>query len=99
MAPPIFLDYDQAALDRQYDQRAWAPNAATVIARYAADSEAARARLGSPLVLRYGDSPPESLDLYRTGAPNAPVLVFVHGGAWTRMSARDSAAAAPMVVD
>jgi arylformamidase len=98
MTQRVFLDYDQAELDRQYDQRAWATNAASVIARYAADSEAARARLGAPLVLRYGDSPPETLDLYRTGAAQAPIHVFVHGGAWTRMSARDSAAPAPMFV-
>ena len=32
MAPPkVFLDYDQEALDRAYDQRAWAPNAKEII--------------------------------------------------------------------
>ena len=44
----VFLDYDQAELDRQYDQRAWAPNAIEVINRYTADSEAVRRRLGDP---------------------------------------------------
>ncbi|MBI3517201.1 MAG: alpha/beta hydrolase, partial [Proteobacteria bacterium] len=56
------------------------------------------ARLGAPQVLRYGDSAPETLDLYRAAGPGAPIHVFVHGGAWTRMSARDSAAAAPLFV-
>ena len=98
MTQPVFLDYDQAALDRQYDQRAWAPNAVTVIARYAADSAAARDRLGAPQVLRYGASSPETLDLYRAGGPAAPIHVFVHGGAWTRMNARDSAAPAPLFI-
>jgi hypothetical protein len=37
----VFLGYDQAELDRQYDQRAWAANAADVIRRYADDSDAA----------------------------------------------------------
>ena len=42
----VFLDYDQAALDAQYDQRVWAPDMDAVIARYAAASDAVRARLG-----------------------------------------------------
>src|SRR2546430_5724459 len=42
MTQPVFLDYDQAALDRQYDQRAWATNAVTVIARYTADRKSTR---------------------------------------------------------
>jgi hypothetical protein len=29
----VFLNYDQAELDRQYDQRVWAPNAVEVIRR------------------------------------------------------------------
>lgn len=98
MSQPIFLDYDQAGLDRQYDQRAWAKNAETVLARCAAASEAARARLGAPRVIRYGDTPAQTIDLYPAAAPTAPIVAFVHGGAWTRGSARDSAFAAPLFV-
>jgi len=32
----VFLDYDQAALDRAYDQAAWAPNRQAVLDRAAA---------------------------------------------------------------
>src|SRR5206468_507555 len=32
--PKVFLDYDQDALDRAYDQRAWAPNMDAVLTRY-----------------------------------------------------------------
>jgi hypothetical protein len=31
--PKVFLDYDQAALDRAYDQTAWAPNMQEVLQR------------------------------------------------------------------
>ena len=41
----VFLQYDQAELDRQYDQRALAPNAAEVIARYGKGSDRVRACL------------------------------------------------------
>src|ERR1700738_2036557 len=55
MRTKVFLDYDQAELDRQYDQRVWAPNAIEVINRYTADSEAVRGRLGEPETHPYGE--------------------------------------------
>ena len=97
-ASPVFLHYDQAELDRQYDQRAWAPNAAEIIGRYTTDSDSVRSRLGEPEVFAYGTSPAETLDLYRAGLENAPVQVFVHGGAWRSLGKRDSAFAADTFV-
>jgi arylformamidase len=90
----IFLDYDQAELDRQYDQRAWAPNAVEVIGRYTQNSERIRARLGEPDVFAYGASAAETLDLYRCSTSGAPIQVFIHGGAWRLLGKRDSAFAA-----
>ena len=94
----VFLDYDQAELDRQYDQRAWAPNAVEVIRRYTENSDRARARLGEPDVFAYGPSAAETLDLYRCPTANAPIHVFIHGGAWRLLGKRDSAFAAEMFV-
>jgi arylformamidase len=94
----VFLDYDQAELDRQYDQRAWAPNAALVIRRYTESSDRARARLGEPDVFAYGPSAAETLDLYRCPRDNAPIHVFIHGGAWRQLGKRDSAFAAETFV-
>jgi arylformamidase len=39
-------------------------------------------RLGKPERFAYGPTPIEGLDVYRTKKPNAPVVIFVHGGAW-----------------
>jgi arylformamidase len=91
MKRAVFRDYDQAELDRQYDQRAWAANAIELINRYAADSAAVRKHLGEPDTYDYGDTRAESLDLFRTHRKPAPVHVFIHGGAWRQLSARDSA--------
>jgi arylformamidase len=91
MCATVYREYDQAELDRQFEQRAWAPNADEVIARYAAASDAARARLGEPLSFAYGEMPRETLDVYRTPALHAPLHVFIHGGRWTRLSKRESA--------
>src|SRR5881296_2661689 len=96
--PKVFLDYDQDALDRAYDQRAWAPNMDAVLTRYVVNSDGVRARLGAPKTVAYGASAIETLDIYPTARANAPVLVFVHGGAWRTGKARDSAYAAETFV-
>ena len=91
MKRTVFRTYDQAELDRQYDQRAWAPNAIELINRYAVDSAAVRKRIGEPATYDYGDTRDQSLDLFRTHRAPAPIHVFIHGGAWRLLSARDSA--------
>jgi arylformamidase len=95
----VFLDYDQAALDAAYDQAAYAPNRDQVLARFAHASELARRRLGDPQRLAYGEKPIEGLDLYRTKKADAPVLVFVHGGAWRAGMARNYAFGAETLVN
>ncbi|HTO12694.1 MAG TPA: alpha/beta hydrolase [Candidatus Binatia bacterium] len=97
-AGKVFLDYDQAALDRAYDQPSWAPNMQAVLARRAAASDAVRARLGEPRRFAYGPTPVEQLDVYSTARPHAPVMVFLHGGAWRGGDARSQAFAAETFV-
>ncbi|MSQ62276.1 MAG: alpha/beta hydrolase [Betaproteobacteria bacterium] len=91
MSAKVFLDYDQQALDDAYDQAVYAPNRDQVLARFAAASALVRERLGEPLRLAYGPAPIEQLDVYKTVLPDAPVIVFVHGGAWLRGMARNYA--------
>jgi arylformamidase len=80
--PIVWLDMDQQALDDAYDQIVYAPNRDQIGKRRLANSAAALARLGPPLRFAYGPTPIEGLDVYRTQQPNAPVAIFVHGGAW-----------------
>jgi len=80
--PIVWLDMDQKELDDAYDQIVYAPNRDQVGKRRLANSAAALKRLGPPLRFAYGPTPIEGLDVYRTKAPNAPVAIFVHGGAW-----------------
>jgi arylformamidase len=82
---------DQQELDDAYDQTKYAPNIRQVLGRYASNSEIARARLGAPKRLAYGATPTEGIDLYATDKPNAPVHMFIHGGAWRVGSAKDYA--------
>jgi len=89
--PRVWLDLDQQELDDAYDQSKYAANLAQIVKRYATNSEQARARLGAPKRLAYGAIPIEGLDLYPARKPNAPVHVFIHGGAWRSGLAKDSA--------
>ena len=80
--PAVWLDLDQAQLDDAYDQAKYAPNLRQVVNRYRTNSAEMRARLGEPKRLSYGSTPVEGADLYATKKPNAPIHVFLHGGAW-----------------
>jgi arylformamidase len=80
--PAVWLELDQKALDDAYDQLVYAPNLPQITGRYATNSEAVRARLGAPQRHAYGPSAIEGLDLYPTAQPNAPIQIFLHGGAW-----------------
>jgi arylformamidase len=80
--PRVWLDLDQAELDDAYDQSVYAPNQKQVTGRYVTNSDAARARLGAPKRFVYGPTPVEGLDVWTTKRPDAPINVFVHGGAW-----------------
>jgi arylformamidase len=96
--PPVWLDMDQAELDAAYDQIKYAPNLPQITKRYATNSEAVRARLGAPRRFAYGTTPIEGLDLYATKRPNAPINVFIHGGAWRVGLAKDYAYPAELFV-
>jgi arylformamidase len=94
----VFLDYDQAALDRAYDQTQWAPNMQEVLQRRAAAADAVRKRLGEPRRFAYGPTAVEQLDVFPTTRPRAPVMIFLHGGAWRGGDARSQAYQAEMFV-
>ena len=95
----VFSGMDQVELDAAYDQAFYAPLRLQVIKRYAANSELARARLGEPQRVAYGPTKDEMLDIYRAKQPNAPIFVFIHGGAWLGGLAKNNAFAAEMFVN
>ena len=96
--PRVWLDLDQTDLDAAYDQSVYAPNLQQIIRRYATNSDGVRARLGAPRRYAYGPTPIEGLDVYPTKRANAPINVFVHGGAWRTGVAKDNAFPAELFV-
>lgn len=63
-----------------YNNRAAVPDHSRVMARWKADAEAAREAC-APQVLRYGAGARETIDLFEA-RPDAPVVIFIHGGYW-----------------
>ena len=78
----VFLDYDEAGLDRQFNiavRDEWD--------RYEAEYSRASAKARETFTsarydVRYGESVNQRLDIYPARSPKAPVLVYVHGGYW-----------------
>jgi arylformamidase len=97
--PLVWLDMDQKELDDAYDQSVYAPNQRQITGRYVTNSEAVRQRIGPPRRFSYGATPIEGFDLYATKAPNAPVQVFIHGGAWRAGLAKDYATPAESFIE
>jgi arylformamidase len=87
--PRVWMDMDQVELDAAYDQSVYSPLIGQLLKRFATSSDEARAHLGAPKRLAYGPTPVEVLDLYPASKPNAPIFVFIHGGAWLRGEAKD----------
>lgn len=97
--PLVFLDYDQEEIDLAYDQAPWAPNQAEITKRNAQKSAAALARLGQPRRVAYGSAEIEKVDIYITKQSNAPINMFIHGGAWRSGNAKGAAYMSETFVD
>jgi arylformamidase len=91
--------YDQAEFDRQFNPRLTADDPDSVQPRRAALSEALRARRAHVLGLKYGEREREFVDVFPADAPDAPVLVYFHGGYWRTGSARENNYMAEPFVD
>ncbi len=95
---PVFLDYTQEQLDKAYDQSFWAPQMAELEAGDGATSSEVRRKM-PPRTERYGASDGDLIDIFTPpNARDVPILVFIHGGAWTRNSRRDASFPAPTLV-
>jgi arylformamidase len=93
------MDMDQQELDASYNQLSYEPLLPQISQRLASNSEAMRARIGAPERYSYGPSAAEGLDVYRTKQNNAPIFVFIHGGAWLRGTAKEYGYPAEMFIN
>ena len=97
--PHVWKNMDQVELDAAYDQSFYAPLLRQTTKRWAAISKETRARLGNPKHVSYGPTAIETMDIFTTKKPNAPIFVFIHGGAWRHGAGKSYAFPAEMFVN
>ncbi|MFO0987895.1 MAG: alpha/beta hydrolase fold domain-containing protein [Alphaproteobacteria bacterium] len=85
----LFLGYDRAGLDAQYNLRAAVKDAIEHLGEGARRSGVFRAKAAVQLDVPYGPAHGERVNLYAAQKAGAPVLVFVHGGYWQRLDKND----------
>ena len=95
---PVWLDLDQEDLDEAYDQSVYAFNSRNIAERLAANNGKALSLIGRPERVAYGPADIEKVDIYRTKRPNAPTMIFIHGGAWRSGRSADFALYAEVFV-
>jgi arylformamidase len=95
----VYRDYDQRALDAQYDNRGLVADHQRYLDAYAANSARARRERACRLDIAYGTGPLETLDLFPASAPGAPVHLFIHGGYWRGLDKDAFSYLAPPWVD
>jgi arylformamidase len=77
----VFLDYTQQELDDAFEQLLWAPNFEELRNKNKARCDEIRKSL-KHFEVSYGPSADETFEILPTSKPDAPVLLFVHGGRW-----------------
>jgi arylformamidase len=78
----IYRGMDRAALDAAYNNSAAVKDSARIVAGWQARSDKLRP---SARELVYGPKPRNRIDFFEAG-PEAPLLVFIHGGYWQMRS-------------
>ncbi len=74
---------------QQYNARASIPDHPHIFTRWQRDSALVRRTHAGLLDLPFGNAPGERLDFYPAPTPNAPLLVFIHGGWWRSLDKSD----------
>jgi arylformamidase len=94
----VYLNYTQAELDNQYDQRVLVPDISGYIQRWTDGTLAAKRDLPCIEDISYADHKDQTLDLYGDTTKAAPLLVYLHGGAWKALTKAESGYGAPAFV-
>jgi acetyl esterase/lipase len=87
--PGFWAKASQAERDAAYDNAGAVADSPALTAERNAAAAAFRAAHPGHLDLRFGDSEREAWDLFPGHDPNAPCLVFIHGGYWQRNRRQD----------
>jgi len=87
-------EMDRETLDRAYDNTGAVAESGAWLARWREAGAARRAMPGAVLDQAYGPRPRNRIDLFPSGAADAPLMLFFHGGYWQRNAKEGFAAMA-----
>jgi len=91
--------HEPAWLEGMYNNLARVKDHPAYFERWVRDSAAARDALPGRIDLPYGAGLNETLDVFPAPVPDAPVLVFIHGGYWRAMDKSQHSFIAPAFND
>ena len=94
----VWGNFTQEELDRNYDQSSLVPNVGELMEQNAADSAKIREKLEVIAGVSYGPTVLERLDVFPVSQKGAPVVIYHHGGAWTRSNKDQCSYVAPGLV-
>lgn len=86
---PVYKQYDQTALDRQYNNRQHVRDFATYLNRWELLSRQTEKKYPSIKDIAYGNTAHELMDIYPSFQPHSKTLIFIHGGYWQRLDKAD----------
>lgn len=88
--PTLYRNFQtQAEIDEQYNPSLKLANPAAAGQHYIETAQRTRDTLPCHLDVAYGPTLAETLDIFPARQPNAPVFVFIHGGYWRALSAKE----------
>lgn len=79
----------QAEIDAQYDVEKSVPDFTVYADFFISNSARARAELPCKLTVPFGPTLAEHVDIFPAAQPNAPILLFIHGGYWRLLSSKE----------
>lgn len=86
----LFRDFKtQTALDAAYDVEASVPDFTVYARQYTEASERARRDIAHVADVAFGPTRAEYADIFPAARRGAPVLIFIHGGYWRILSAKE----------
>ncbi len=86
----LYRDFTtQEEIDREYNAVLMVPDLQPYIDHDTKAGIEARNELECILSERYGPAIDETVDIFPAGKPNAPILIFIHGGYWRSLSSKD----------
>lgn len=86
----LYRDFStQEQIDQQYNIEAAVGDMRPYVEWFVDSSATARAELACALDVPFGPTRDETLDIFPARTPDAPVLLFVHGGYWRILSSKE----------